>query len=66
MKFDKNNHIIGKVYDLTQENMCAMLDYIDELEKYVDSAIMYTEEEWECMKRDMCPDYCEHCGGHQK
>ena len=31
MKFNPKTHIIGKVYDLTQENMCAMLEYIDEL-----------------------------------
>jgi hypothetical protein len=36
MKFNKDTHIIGKVYDLTQENMCLMLDYIDELEKYIE------------------------------
>ena len=31
-KFKPDNHIVGKVYDLTQENMQAMLIYIDKLE----------------------------------
>lgn len=31
-KFKSDNHIIGKVYDLTQENMQAMLNHIDKLE----------------------------------
>jgi hypothetical protein len=33
MKFNPDNHIVGKVYDLTQENMNAMLIHIDTLEK---------------------------------
>lgn len=33
MKFNPENHIVGKVYDLTQENMNAMLIHIDTLEK---------------------------------
>lgn len=32
-KFKPDNHIVGKVYDLTQENMQAMLIYIDKLEE---------------------------------
>lgn len=31
MKFDPKQHIIGKVYDLTQEDMQAMLMEIDRL-----------------------------------
>jgi hypothetical protein len=31
MKFNPDHHIIGKVYDLTQENMQAMLMEIDRL-----------------------------------
>lgn len=31
-KFNPENHIIGKVYDLTQENMQTMLNHIDKLE----------------------------------
>lgn len=33
MKFKPENHIIGKAYDLTQENMQAMLIHIDKLEE---------------------------------
>ena len=31
MKYNPYTHIIGKVYDLTQENMNALLDEIDKL-----------------------------------
>lgn len=31
MKFKATTHIKGKVYDLTQENMCAMIEEIDRL-----------------------------------
>jgi hypothetical protein len=31
MKYIAGKHIIGKVYDLTQENMNAMLRHIEEL-----------------------------------
>ena len=31
--FNPETHIIGKVYDLTQENVCAMLEEIDRLKK---------------------------------
>ncbi len=31
MNYKPNNHIIGKVYDLTQENMNAMLEHIEQL-----------------------------------
>ena len=31
MKYNPQTHIIGKVYDLTQENMNALLDEIDKL-----------------------------------
>ncbi len=37
MKYRSRNHIIGKVYDLTQENMCAMLEHIDVLNMTIDS-----------------------------
>lgn len=30
-KYKPNNHIKGKVYDLTQENMQAMIRHIEEL-----------------------------------
>jgi hypothetical protein len=40
MKFNPDNHITGKVYDLTQENMQAMLSHIDTLEKQLDEALM--------------------------
>jgi len=30
-KFNPNTHIIGKVYDLTQENMNTMIDEIERL-----------------------------------
>lgn len=40
MKFKANNHIIGKTYDLTQENMQAMLIYINKLENEFDAALM--------------------------
>lgn len=33
MKFKLENHIIGKVYDLTQDNMTAMLRALEELKK---------------------------------
>jgi hypothetical protein len=33
MKFYPEKHLVGKVYDLTQENMCAMLVEIDRLKK---------------------------------
>ena len=33
MTYRKEYHLIGKVYDLTQENMCAMLADIDEKAK---------------------------------
>ena len=36
--FNKDNHIIGKVYDLNQKNMCLMLDYIDELKERLEVA----------------------------
>lgn len=39
-KFKSDNHIIGKVYDLTQENMQAMLNHIDKLEEELDAALM--------------------------
>ena len=39
MKFNPENHIVGKVYDLTQENMNAMLIHIDTLEKQLDEAL---------------------------
>lgn len=32
MNFDLKTHTIGKVYDLTQENMCAMIAEIEELQ----------------------------------
>lgn len=32
MKFNARNHIVGKVYDLTQENMSAMLAEVERLE----------------------------------
>ena len=38
MKFRPGNHIVGRVYDLNQFNMCAMLDYIDKLESVVEEA----------------------------
>jgi hypothetical protein len=31
--FNAKSHMAGKVYDLTQENMCLMLDEIDRLKK---------------------------------
>ena len=40
MKFKPENHIIGKAYDLTQENMQAMLIHIDKLEEELDAALM--------------------------
>ena len=39
-KFKPENHIIGKAYDLTQENMQAMLIHIDKLEEELDAALM--------------------------
>jgi hypothetical protein len=33
MKFNPENHVVGKVYDLTQENMNAMLIHIETLEE---------------------------------
>lgn len=33
-----SNHIIGKVYDLTQENMCAMISDIEMLKKQLISS----------------------------
>ena len=36
MKYKLENHIIGKVYDLTQENMLEMVNDIEELKiKYI-------------------------------
>jgi len=35
-KFRLHTHIIGKVYDLTQENMCAMIATIEELERQIE------------------------------
>ena len=40
MKFKPENHIIGKAYDLTQENMQAMLIHIDKLEEELNAALM--------------------------
>lgn len=51
MKFNKDTHIIGKVYDLTQENMCLMLDYIDELERYVEEQDRLFDKEVEDMSK---------------
>jgi hypothetical protein len=33
MKFNPDNHIVGKVYDLTQENMNAMIAAFEEEKK---------------------------------
>lgn len=33
MKFNIRTHIAGKVYDLTQENMCIMIAEIEELQQ---------------------------------
>lgn len=43
MKFKPENHIIGKAYDLTQENMQAMLIHIDKLEE--DEAMFLSEHD---------------------
>lgn len=40
MKYNPYTHIIGKVYDLTQENMNALLDEIDRLNQEYDAALM--------------------------
>ena len=36
MKFKPEHHIVGKVYDLTQENMNAMIIAFEELQKAYD------------------------------
>jgi hemoglobin-like flavoprotein len=41
MKFNPDNHITGKVYDLTQENMNAMIAIFEELQR------AYNEQEEE-------------------
>jgi hypothetical protein len=33
-KYRPSNHIIGKVYDLTQDNMNAMIKHIEDLQNY--------------------------------
>lgn len=35
MKFNPKTHIVGKVYALTQENMCLMLDEIGSLRQKI-------------------------------
>jgi DNA-binding transcriptional regulator PaaX len=47
MNFNPKTHIIGKVYDLTQENMCAMLLEIERLrtESKVDTQAKMTMRE---------------------
>jgi len=35
--FNPRAHIVGKVYDLTQKNMCAMLEHIDELKMRIEA-----------------------------
>lgn len=44
MNFDLKNHISGKVYDLTQENMNAMIRCIEELRNKYEAAIINTLE----------------------
>lgn len=56
MKYDSSNHIIGKVYDLTQENMNAMLLHIDELK----AQIKKNESEKAKRDRDYSQIYSEH------
>jgi hypothetical protein len=51
MKFNKDTHIIGKVYDLTQENMCEMLAYINELETYIEEQDELFSKEVEKMSK---------------
>lgn len=64
--FNKDTHIIGKVYDLNQKNMNLMLDYINELQSFIREHEFYTAKEFECMKRDMCEGVCDVCGGNAK
>jgi hypothetical protein len=40
MKFNPDNHIVGKVYDLTQENMNAMIAAFEEQEEELDATMM--------------------------
>jgi hypothetical protein len=51
MKFNPENHIVGKVYDLTQENMNAMIAAFEEQKKQnaklrgvLNDLILYAEE----------------------
>ena len=51
VNFRKDNHISGKVYDLTQENMTAMIIYIDELEKQKEELQMVIDQANYILKR---------------
>ena len=53
MKFDPGKHIIGKVYDLTQENMNAMIkeierqrELIEEVETHSAALKIISENLW--------------------
>lgn len=37
MKYRPEQHIIGKVYDLTQENMNAMIRHIEDLQERIET-----------------------------
>lgn len=57
MKWDHEAHIIGKVYDLTQENMNLMIRDIDDLTKRLkerDAEIVALKE----LIDYKCEDYC--------
>jgi uncharacterized coiled-coil DUF342 family protein len=43
-KWDVNNHIVGKAYDLTQENMNAMIADIESLKKQINGMHEYINE----------------------